>query len=244
MSNERQPPAVSGDLCAADEYPSHPTAHLSLPPAGTSATVLLSVGSFSPPTFAHLRLLVAARDSLRASRFVAGALLSPAADAYGKPGLAEARHRLSMCRLALADLPWAAVSAWEASHTSFVPTYILARHVRATLARWRPDVRFELVLVCGQDLRESMCDVKKWPPENVHRLRHEVALAVARRGESCKADGARGEEEEGREWGDLDVEPWVGDLSSTLVRYVSHCPGLAYVRPNPHGRPPVLGANS
>jgi hypothetical protein len=65
--------------------------------------VLVSCGSFNPPTFMHLRMLELARHALMdAGEDVLGAYLSPVNDAYWKRSLAPGVHRVRMCQLAAA----------------------------------------------------------------------------------------------------------------------------------------------
>lgn len=209
-----------------------PTSHLQYPPPGKTATILLATGSYSPPTNAHLRLLIAARDSINetATRYVSGAYLSPVSNAYGKANLAEAHHRVAMCRLAVQDIPWAAVASWETAQTHFVRTHVVAERIlREVLTFWNLDERVEIVLVCGADLRVSMSDPRKWPFDSAAALTRLVTFAVKRR-EGAIAnlhDGSGAGDGTGAELAaqvehlceaDLQIGPWVGDLSSTVVR--------------------------
>lgn len=43
-----------------------------------------------------------------------GGYVSPVHDAYGKPGLESARHRLAMCRAAFEEVDGVMVDDWEA----------------------------------------------------------------------------------------------------------------------------------
>eukprot|EP00878_Enallax_costatus_P017516 GHUV01018400.1.p1 GENE.GHUV01018400.1~~GHUV01018400.1.p1 ORF type:complete len:174 (+),score=51.15 GHUV01018400.1:85-606(+) len=85
--------------------------------------VLLSCGSFNPPTVMHLRMFDLATSALAQRGFdVWGCYMSPVADAYGKKGLAPVQHRLQMCRLAAADTANVMVSGWEASQQGHTRT--------------------------------------------------------------------------------------------------------------------------
>lgn len=197
-----------------------PVSHLTLPPdEGTAAIVLLATGSFSPPTIGHVRLLCGARDTLISRMHVSGAYVSPVNDAYGKRGLVAASHRAEMCRLALAEMPWAAVTTWELTQPSHVPTYKVVRHLLASLAEWKPRIVFRVVFVCGSDLRDAMADARLWPPFNAQSLESLVTFAVKRRGGGTP-DRSYGDvrTDENTPSGDVHIEPWAGDVSSTDVR--------------------------
>ncbi|KAL8131781.1 hypothetical protein AgCh_007636 [Apium graveolens] len=67
----------------------------------TTYIVLLSAGSFNPPTYMHLRLFELARDALNSEGFsVIGGYMSLVNDAYKKKGLLSAEHRITMCNIA------------------------------------------------------------------------------------------------------------------------------------------------
>ncbi len=53
---------------------------------------------------------------------VLGGYLSPVNDAYSKPGLAPAVHRVAMCRAAATSSPLVMVDAWEAQQPDYVRT--------------------------------------------------------------------------------------------------------------------------
>lgn len=211
-----------------------PTVHLKEPPKGQVGVILLAVGSFSPPTCAHVRLLIAARDALRESAFVCGAYMSPVSDAYGKPYLAAAADRIAMCALALRDLPWARVASWEARQTSYSRTHVVAQHLKDIITHRFPRSRFRIVLVCGADVRTAMLHKPdQWPPHSVAQLNRVVSFAVKRRSDLTAEQHRKDEEQRKQppvaqlapkndvfEILDVDIEPWVGNLSSTVVRYV------------------------
>jgi hypothetical protein len=48
---------------------------------------------------------------------IIGAYFSPVSDAYAKPGLAPAHHRVKMCELAVLDSNWIMVDPWEATQS-------------------------------------------------------------------------------------------------------------------------------
>lgn len=196
----------------------HPTAHLTAPPAGHVATILFLPGSLSPPTLSHLRLLYAARDTLQApphNRFVSGAYISPASSTYSseKPGLLPADVRATLCKLAVRDVSWLDVATWECQKRRVVRTHEAVMALRDALSVWRPAHSIQVVLVAGADLVRCMRDTSKWPSQSVGRLRAVVdALVVKERdGDQHSADGLAA-------WTVVVVKPWVGDLSSSVVR--------------------------
>lgn len=137
-----------------------------------------------------------------------GAYVSPAADAYAKPGLAPARHRVAMARLALRDAPWAAVDAWEAAQGRFVRTWEVARRIRDAV-RGSVDV----LVVCGADLVRGM-EGPAWTEQSLSTLLAEAGLLWVARGEGeavgerVRRLGGSCEEMTGVVW----------DLSSSAVR--------------------------
>ena len=82
--------------------------------------VILACGSFSPPTYLHLRIMEEARDCLCDTFEVIGGILSPVNDQYAtlhKPSLkaANGTHRAEMSRLATQSSEWIGVSDFEVS---------------------------------------------------------------------------------------------------------------------------------
>lgn len=159
-----------------------------------------------------------ARDYLRErGRFVSGGFVSPAADAYHKPNMVSAFHRLNMVRLALADMDWVALDEWEATHPRFVRTY----EVMLRLKRETEQLGWGLVdvyLVCGADLVECIADEKKWPVESIQQL-FKVGYVMW-----MKRDGKGGEvlEKDGKleRYAErcLEMQGCVWSMSSTVVR--------------------------
>lgn len=190
-----------------------PVSHLTLPKdSEVAAIVLLSAGSFSPPTTGHIRLLHAAHDTLRKTNHVSGAYMSPVNDRYGKAGLAPAHHRVEMCRLALDNVKWAAVTSWESAQQTHVPTYVVVSQLLAALQNWQPSIAFRVVFVCGSDLREATTDTARWPAVNIRRLESLVLFAVKTR------DNCSSKETNKTMSKDIPILPWVPSISSTDVR--------------------------
>jgi len=107
--------------------------------------ILLSTGSFNPPTNMHLRMfgkicyyfifvesvklffkwccLEIARDHLnRLGHTICGGLISPTHDSYKKKDLAPSLHRCAMIEQALVALPWVKMSDWEVKQNGWTRT--------------------------------------------------------------------------------------------------------------------------
>ena len=76
-------------------------------PEGREPVVVVSCGSFSPPTLMHLRICEDAKDQLEATGkyVVVGGYLSPTHAAYGKASLVDMHHRLNMCKVGTHGIP-------------------------------------------------------------------------------------------------------------------------------------------
>lgn len=112
-----------------------------------------------------------AKDELEsnAEYQVIGGFLSPVSDAYEKPGLAPAVHRLQMCSLAVADSPWIANDAWEACQAEWHTTVSVLDSFRQRLAQHGyEDVGIKLV--AGADLVQSFQVPNLWTPEDMHAI--------------------------------------------------------------------------
>lgn len=59
--------------------------------------------------------------------------MSPVNDAYSKPGLAPARHRVAMCQMAAADSSIIMVDGWEAAQPQYQRSLAVLRHVSSEL---------------------------------------------------------------------------------------------------------------
>jgi nicotinamide mononucleotide adenylyltransferase len=112
-----------------------------------------------------------AKDELesRGECQVIGGFLSPVSEAYEKPGLAPAAHRLQMCSLAVADSPWIANDAWEASQPEWRPTVSVLGSFRQRLAQHGyGDVGIKLV--AGADLVQSFQVPNLWSAQDMHAI--------------------------------------------------------------------------
>lgn len=139
----------------------------------TTYVVLLSAGSFNPPTYMHLRLFELARDALNSEGFsVIGGYMSPVNDAYKKRGLLSAEHRISMCNLACRSSEFIMVDPWEANQSTFQRTLSVLSRIRSSLCDIGlvPSASLKVMLICGSDLLESFSTPKVWIPEQIRNL--------------------------------------------------------------------------
>lgn len=92
--------------------------------------ILVACGSFSPPTFLHLRMFELAADYVkeRTDFEVVGGYFSPVSDAYKKNGLEKADARVKMCQLATAGSDWLMVDNYEALSTEYIRTARVLDH--------------------------------------------------------------------------------------------------------------------
>lgn len=61
---------------------------------------------------------------------VLGGYISPVNDAYAKPGLAPAQHRVRMAELAVASSPLIMVDSWEAAQPGYSRTLTVMQRVQ------------------------------------------------------------------------------------------------------------------
>ncbi|KAI4340015.1 hypothetical protein MLD38_024893 [Melastoma candidum] len=102
--------------------------------------VLVSTGSFNPPTYMHLRIFMIelARDALTRDGYnVIGGYISPANDAYKKKALISSKHRISLCQLACLSSDFIMVDSWEASQSSNQRTLTVLSRIKARLCQDR-----------------------------------------------------------------------------------------------------------
>ncbi|CAG9794678.1 unnamed protein product [Diatraea saccharalis] len=97
--------------------------------------VLIACGSFSPPTYMHLRMFEIARDYFHSTGLatVVGGIVSPVHDAYGKKDLVAAHHRISMLNLALRSSSWIKVSEWETQQSGWTRTRVSMQYHQDTI---------------------------------------------------------------------------------------------------------------
>jgi len=133
--------------------------------AGKIPMVLVSCGSFSPPTHMHTRILEDARDVVdsQGKYSVIGGYLVPVNDAYGKSSLAAQHHRLAMTKLAVEHSSWLMADSWEVDQDGWTRTAVSLNRLKDELADVAVEVGgkaaelglIEVRMVCGADLLES-----------------------------------------------------------------------------------------
>jgi len=190
--------------------------------------VLVACGSFSPVTYLHLRMFEMAVDYARQNTEfeVVGGFLSPVSDAYKKPGLLNAEHRILMCALACEqESDWLTVDPWEASQPDYQRTAVVLDHFDHEVNTVRGGVRapdgsprhVRVLLLAGSDLLATMSEPGVWSAEDLdHILGKYGALIVERAGSDV--DGAL---DALRNWRDnihLVRQTIQNDVSSTKVR--------------------------
>jgi nicotinamide mononucleotide adenylyltransferase len=156
--------------------------------------VLVSCGSFSPPTNLHLRMFEEAADycEFETNYEVVGGFFSPVGDAYKKAGLASAHHRINMTKIAVEDSSqWIGVDPWEPLHKEYLPTVKVLDHfdhelnevmggIETTTGEKR---RIHVALLAGADLIQTMSTPGLWAREDLDRiLGHYGAFILERSG--------------------------------------------------------------
>ena len=143
--------------------------------------VLVSCGSFSPPTNLHLRMFEEATDycEFETDFEVVGGFFSPVGDAYKKAGLASAHHRISMTRIAVKDSStWIGVDPWEPLHKEYMPTVKVLDHFDHELNEVLGGIetstgekkRIHVALLAGADLIQTMSTPGLWAREDLSRI--------------------------------------------------------------------------
>ncbi|XP_055905175.1 nicotinamide/nicotinic acid mononucleotide adenylyltransferase 3 isoform X2 [Eupeodes corollae] len=169
-----------------------------------SRIVLIACGSFSPPTPMHFRMFEIARDyfEMMGTHSVIGGIISPTHDSYGKKGLAPAKHRFAMVKLALQSSDWIRASDWEIEknewsrtqqvlqfHQNYMNNYINSPFtgdsniVPGWLPRGLRDRRekVQLKLLCGGDLLESFAVPGLWANQDIEDIVCNHGLVVITR---------------------------------------------------------------
>ena len=94
-------PVTAASLAACADPPLPTDKLLQAPPPERQPVVIVSCGSFSPPTLLHLRIFEDAKVHLQSTGkyTVVGGYLSPVHAAYGKKSLADMHHRINMAEV-------------------------------------------------------------------------------------------------------------------------------------------------
>ncbi|XP_036149247.1 uncharacterized protein LOC105828567 isoform X1 [Monomorium pharaonis] len=171
--------------------------------------ILMSCGSYNPPTNMHLRMFEIARDHLHrlGTHVVVGGVISPVHDVYAKKELASATHRCAMLRLALQNSDWIRLSTWETRQNCWSKTRISLQHHQNLLnsvlsnsndikhhlqiedTEWIPEnvknsedsTPIQIKLLCGADLLESFGIPGLWVEEDIDAIVGEHGLVVITR---------------------------------------------------------------
>lgn len=141
--------------------------------------LLVACGSFSPPTFLHLRMFEIASDYVRDNTNfeVVGGYLSPVSDAYKKDGLEKADARVKMCQLATAGSDWMMVDNYEGLSKEYVRTASVLDHFNdevealggvETEDGQRKPVR--VALLAGADLIATFGTPGVWAEEDLEHI--------------------------------------------------------------------------
>ncbi|CAN4102613.1 unnamed protein product [Withania somnifera] len=150
-----------------------------------TCVILVSTGSFNPPTYMHMRCFELARDALISEGFcVIGGYMSPVNDAYKKKGLIFADHRVAMCQLACKSSEFVMTDPWEANQDSYQRTLKVLSRVKTAITGGSLTSTEDLMvmLVCGSDLLESFSTPGVWVPEQVRAICRDFGLVCVRRG--------------------------------------------------------------
>lgn len=164
-------------------------------PAGTQPVVLLSCGSFNPPTYLHLRIFEEARITLRTlNKFVIGGFISPTHDKYFKKSLCPMVHRVAMSRLAVQDSDWIDVSDWETMQPEWTRTALSLKYMFQSLQLIEIAVGDEppraglikVMLLCGGDVLATFGDSHPngdpvWLPEDRFTILRDNGIACIQR---------------------------------------------------------------
>lgn len=153
--------------------------------------MLISCGSFNPPTPMHFRMFgeifscgsesyfticftEIAKDHFteQGTHEVIGGIVSPVHDAYGKKGLASQSHRLAMLQLALQSSPWIKISEWECQQETWSRTRTTLQHHQNYLNSIISDMN-------GM----NKGNLPSWIPDNVKQLKERVQIKML-----CGAD--------------------------------------------------------
>ncbi|GHJ88418.1 hypothetical protein NliqN6_4820 [Naganishia liquefaciens] len=143
--------------------------------------VIVACGSFSPPTYLHLRMFEMAKDEIVESQTyeIMAGYYSPVSSYYKKAGLAPAHHRVRMCELAVEHTStWLMVDPWEAGQPEYQRTAVVLDHFdemlngkdgeRGCEMRNGGRRKYKVMLLAGGDLIESFGEPGVWSAPDLH----------------------------------------------------------------------------
>ncbi|GMT09027.1 hypothetical protein PFISCL1PPCAC_324 [Pristionchus fissidentatus] len=155
----------------------------------TRRAVLLSCGSFNPPTLAHLRMMELAREHLQSLPLpytVVEGIFSPVSSTYVHKPLAADNHRIAMLEKATESSGWMCVNDWETTRGEWTRTKeVLSHHLCSARIR-HSDANLACFLVCGGDLVDSFKRLlpdgsKLWADEDVKAIVEQFGIVVINR---------------------------------------------------------------
>ncbi|XP_078166134.1 nicotinamide/nicotinic acid mononucleotide adenylyltransferase-like isoform X3 [Carex rostrata] len=146
--------------------------------------VLVSSGSFNPPTYMHLRMFELARDELTAQGYtVLGGYLSPVNDEYKKKDLISGMHRIRMCELACKSSSFVTVDPWEAKQSSYQRNLEVLARIQSSLLKSGifDKGSLKVMLLCGSDLLERWGVLKVWIADELRTICKDFGVVCIRR---------------------------------------------------------------
>lgn len=212
---------------------------------GKTPLVLVACGSYSPITVLHVQMFHMAERHVQSAQQqqqehrssaadfeVVGSYLSPVSDAYKKPALARAHHRLAMCQLAVASTdimvdPWEALRCDATTHEPvYTSTVDVLDHVDREInhgdggietSDGLGKVKAHIALLMGADVAATMGDQKQWPTADVDAILGRYGAFVIERPMQTQTDKALASlrRHDDKIWV---VEAFENDVSSTKIR--------------------------
>ena len=149
--------------------------------------VILACGSFSPPTYLHLRIMEEAKDCLESEFEVIGGILSPVNDHYGKLykkslQAANGMHRLEMCQRATASSDWIGVSDYEVSLDEWSRVaVILEAYGKAIDQFYKNKQEVAVKFLCGSDVLKSFQIPNLWAMDHQEVILGKYGVVVCER---------------------------------------------------------------
>ncbi|KZV93696.1 Nucleotidylyl transferase [Exidia glandulosa HHB12029] len=172
---------------------------------------------------------------------VVAGFLSPVSDAYKKPGLLSAAHRLRMCELAVEhDSAWLMVDPWEAQQPEYQRTAVVLDHFEHELNEvlggvLTPDGQrkpVRVLLLAGSDMIATMSEPGVWSAQDLEHILGRYGTFIVERAGS-DVDTAL---DSLRQWRDnihVIRQTIQNDVSSTKVRlYLRRNMSVRYLIPS------------
>ncbi|CEF62838.1 Nicotinamide mononucleotide adenylyltransferase 1 [Strongyloides ratti] len=121
--------------------------------------ILLSCGTFNPPTYGHLRMMEGAKDyieSVTGCTVIKG-FLSPVSDYYQKKEKISSEHRIKMLDLALKTSSWLNVHTWESKRDTWSRSIEIITQLYKEYSHVN---NLKVALVLGGDVFDSFTVIK------------------------------------------------------------------------------------